>query len=110
MRRLVIRKGILRSFIHAANLVKLLLASFERSCLSALIACDTQYSHPFFCPTARAISCLNFALKLPLSSALSNSIQAFRAAGEFASAFARFGTDLILFLRTVRNSFDIPVA
>ena len=42
---LVIRKGILRSFVHAANLVKLLLAFLEsssketRSCFSALIAC-----------------------------------------------------------------------
>ena len=30
MPTLVIRKGTLRSFIHAANLVKVLLASFER--------------------------------------------------------------------------------
>src|SRR4029077_15394059 len=34
---LVIRKGTLRSSIHAANLVKLLLASFERSCFSIII-------------------------------------------------------------------------
>src|SRR5215471_1821839 len=45
MPMLVIRKGILRSLIQAANFVKLLSAFFERSaeesgsCLSALIAC-----------------------------------------------------------------------
>src|SRR6266849_5131419 len=39
---LVTSKGILRSFIHAANLVKLLLASFERSCFSALMACPDR--------------------------------------------------------------------
>src|SRR5882724_3341643 len=45
MPMLVIRKGILRSLIHAANFVKVLLAFFEssaeetRSCCSALIAC-----------------------------------------------------------------------
>ena len=54
-------------------------------------------SQLFSCPTAKAISCINFALRLPLASAPSNSIQAFRAAEEFASAFAKFGTDLTLF-------------
>jgi hypothetical protein len=38
----------LRSLIHAANLVKLLLAFFERSCFSALIACpDGTHFSPF---------------------------------------------------------------
>jgi len=39
-----------------------------------------------------------------------DSIQAFRAAGEFASAFARFGTDLMLFLKGGEQFFDLPVA
>jgi hypothetical protein len=45
---LVTRKGILRSFIHAANLVKLLFAFVERSeentmsSFSALVACPDR--------------------------------------------------------------------